>query len=91
MAPFGGWLRGSRRQRSEGKREIRHWASLLGRQGQWVLVLVLTGLGSGPNSCRCQFSARTFAVNNAFSQTAYGLGRVRHAGGPDSQPRRLTA
>lgn len=60
------------------------------QQVQRVPMFVLIVTGSGPDSCLCQLSAMMFTVNNAFSQTAYGLGRVWHSRGTDSRPDRLT-
>lgn len=80
-------------QRSKENPEICCWSgwfSLLGPQVQWVPMFVLIVTGSGPDSCLCQLSAMTFTVNNAFSQTAYGLGRVWHSRGTDSRLARLT-
>lgn len=80
-----------------GRRDHRRNRPVLGPAGsasqglrvQQVLALVLTVTGSSPSSCRRQFSAELFTVNDAFSQTAYGLGRAGHARGSGSQPNGL--
>lgn len=54
-------------------------------RGQQAPARGPTVTGSGPSSCRCRCSAG-LAVNDAFSQTAYGLGGAGLAGGAGSRP-----
>lgn len=67
---------GSRRSRELGDLSLVQLVQLPGACRYTGPVLVLTMTGPGPSSCLCHFSAMMFPVNNAFSQTAYGLGRV---------------
>lgn len=80
-------------QRTEENQELRGGSSqccCLGLQAQ-VPAWVLTVIGSRPGSCLCRFSAMMVLVNNAFSQTAYGLGKVWHLRGTDLQTHGPTA
>lgn len=88
-SPLPGW-----RPRAAGRGDRRSSRPVAGPAGpaprglraQQVPALVPTVTGSGPGSCRRQLSAVLFAVNDAFSQTACGLGRAGQARGSGSQP-----
>ena len=85
LAPVAWGYRTSRSEANQGSCHQSHWFSFPDLWVQQVPVLVLTVTASSPSICLCQFSAVMFTVNNALSQTAYGLGRVWDSRGTDSQ------